>query len=222
MNQIPLIFLGVFAAVASSFWGLVIVPQGQIGHMQSTRVEEIGGAYPRVRNGLAQKGAEVYRANGCVECHTQQLRPKTEATDIQRGWGSRRTIAQDYLLDSPVQLGAIRLGPDLTNVGRRQVDQTALLRKLYNPKLATPDSIMPRHEYLFVKRKLSAGETASAAALPADTEPGFEVVAKPEAIALAGYLQSLIADAPLYSAPIPKAKTNAPIVKTAAAKSSSK
>lgn len=222
MNQIPLIFLGVFAAVASSFWGLVIVPQGQIGHLQAIRVEEFGGAYPRTRTGLAEEGAQVYRANGCVECHTQQLRPKSDATDLQRGWGTRRTIAQDYLLDSPVQLGAVRLGPDLTNVGRRQVNQTALLRKLYNPKLITPDSIMPRHEYLFSKRKLAAGEAPGAGSLPADTEPGYEVIAKPQAVALAAYLQSLIADAPLYSAPVPKAKTNAPAISTAAAKSSSK
>ncbi len=208
MNQIPLIFLGVFAAIATSFWGLLIVPQSQIGQLESARVDNYLSGYPRPRTGLASQGAETYRANGCVECHTLQVRSKTQGTDIQRGWGTRRTIAQDYLLESPVQLGSVRLGPDLTNVGRRQSDSLTLLRKLYNPRLVSEGSLMPRYEYLFTKRKLVGDERASKDALPRDTEPGYEIVPKPEAIALVAYLQSLVSDAPLFSAPVLGVKTN--------------
>ena len=35
----------------------------------------------------------------------------------ERGWGIRRTVATDYMLENPPQLGSVRLGPDLSNIG---------------------------------------------------------------------------------------------------------
>ena len=218
MNRIPILFLGIFAAVASSFWGVIFVPQVQLGQAGLAKIEDTGSYYPVARNGEASRGASVYRANGCVECHTQQVRPKGVGSDFERGWGKRRTIAQDYLLDEPVQLGSLRLGSDLTNVGRRQPNATVQLQHLYNPKLTVPGSIMPRHTYLFSTRKLAANEKPSPLALPANTEPGYEVIPKPEAHSLVAYLLSLNSEAPLFSAPFPVTKTNAP-AKTAAASS---
>ena len=216
MNRIPILFLGIFAAVASSFWGVIFVPQMQLGQSGLAKIEDTGAYYPLARTGEASRGAEVYRANGCVECHTQQVRPKGLGSDYERGWGKRRTIAQDYLLDVPVQLGSLRLGPDLANVGLRQPNATNQLQHLYNPKLTAPRSMMPRYNYLFSKRQLAPNEKASAQALPATTEPGYEIIPKPEALSLASYLISLSSDAPLRSAPFPATKTNAP-AKTAAA-----
>ncbi|MBL9170628.1 MAG: cbb3-type cytochrome c oxidase subunit II [Verrucomicrobiales bacterium] len=218
MNRIPILFLGIFAAVASSFWGVIFVPQMQLGQSGLAKIEDTGSYYPVTRTGEATRGADVYRANGCVECHTQQVRPKGLGSDYERGWGKRRTIAQDYLLDQPALLGSLRLGPDLANAGRRQPNATVQLQHLYNPQLTVPRSTMPRYPYLFSKRKLAPNEKPSAQALPANTEPGFEVVPKPEAIALAAYLLSLNSEAPLFSAPFPATKTNAP-AKTAAASS---
>ena len=42
--------------------------------------------------------------------------------DMARGWGKRRTVAEDFLFDSPVMPGSQRVGPDLANVGLRQPD----------------------------------------------------------------------------------------------------
>ena len=39
--------------------------------------------------------------------------------DIARGWGVRQSVAEDYLYDDPVQLGSLRAGPDLADVGVR-------------------------------------------------------------------------------------------------------
>jgi cytochrome c oxidase cbb3-type subunit II len=211
MNQPPLLFLGCFAAMAASFWGLLLVPQVTLGQKELAKIEDTGSYYPAQRTGSAQAGADVYRAQGCVECHTQQVRPKGVGSDFERGWGRRRTIAEDYLLDNPVQIGALRLGPDLTNIGRRQPNAAYHLQHLYNPRLVVPDSIMPRYTYLFEVRKLAEGQRPSAAALPVKSEPGYEVIPKPEAIALAAYLQSLNAEAPLFSAPFPLVPTNAPV-----------
>lgn len=218
MNQAALIFLGVFIATASSFYGLIVVPQGQIGRDQLAYISDTGAYYPAPRPGEAQAGAEVYRANGCVECHTQQVRPKGYGSDYERGFGRRRTIAQDYLLDSPVQTGAVRLGPDLANIGRRQTNDLVHLQHLYNPRLTMPESSMPRYPYLFTKRPLATGEKPGPGALPATTEPGFEITPRPEAFQLVAYLKSLTAEVPLYSAPFPLVPTNAAAAKPATAK----
>ena len=55
--------------------------------------------------------------------------------DIERGWGKRRSVAEDYLFDSPVMLGSRRVGPDLANVGIRQPDANWHLLHLYDPRL---------------------------------------------------------------------------------------
>jgi cytochrome c oxidase cbb3-type subunit 2 len=65
------------------------------------------------------RGREVYIANGCVYCHSQQPRAKAFAPDFSRGWG-RATVAGDYAYDQPHLLGTMRTGPDLMNIGVRQ------------------------------------------------------------------------------------------------------
>jgi cbb3-type cytochrome oxidase cytochrome c subunit len=74
MNQGPLIFLGVFFTLASSWVGMILAPQLQFGKQQAVVMQDTGLLYPPERPGLARQGAEVYRANGCVYCHTQQTR----------------------------------------------------------------------------------------------------------------------------------------------------
>ncbi len=74
MNRGPLIFLGVFLAMALSWTGLVLVPQLQLGRLVDSKTVPGGDVYPRARPGLAAQGREVYRANGCSTCHSQQAR----------------------------------------------------------------------------------------------------------------------------------------------------
>jgi len=130
--------------------------------------------------------------------------------DISRGWGRRRTVAQDYVYDSPVQLGTRRAGPDLANVGLRQPDANWHLRHLYAPT-EVKGSTMPPYRYLFTQRKLGQGNSADALALPPGTVPeGFEIIPTDEARALAAYLVSLRADAPLFEAPFTPPPAPAP------------
>jgi len=215
MNQGPLVFLGVFAAVIASWLGLVIVPHLQFGQQDMVVLEETGESYPGGRSGLALQGAEVYREQGCYYCHTQQVRPAGEGPDLKRRWGVRRTVARDYLRDQPVLLGQMRLGPDLANLGARETNRTTLLLKLYNARVLIPNSLMPRYPYLFETRKLPPGATPSGDALPLvgpfAPPPGFEVVPGPDALALVAYLESLRAEARFYEVfptPPPKADTN--------------
>jgi cbb3-type cytochrome oxidase cytochrome c subunit len=127
--------------------------------------------------------------------------------DIARGWGRRRTVADDYLFDYPVMLGSHRVGPDLANVGLRQPDVNWHLRHLYAPRSVVKDSIMPPYRYLFEKRKIQFHPSPDALQLPPElaAAQGYEIVPLPEAKALASYLASLRADAPLFVAPLSEA-----------------
>jgi len=122
--------------------------------------------------------------------------------DISRGWGLRRTVAQDYAYDLPVQLGTLRAGPDLANLGMRQPNVNWHLRHLYAPKAVVPNSTMPPYRFLFEQRPVGKGNPADALALPKGVAPeGMEIVPTEAARALAAYLVSLRADAPLFEAP---------------------
>lgn len=222
MNHGPLIFLGIFFAVAASWFGLVVGPHFQFGNQEMVVIEETGQSYPLARPGEALAGADVYRANGCYYCHTQQVRARNEGADLDRGWGKRRTVARDYLRDQPIMLGQARFGPDLANIAVRLGDAHTLLLKLYNARIVTPGSTMPRYPYLFEVRKLKPGAAPSPEALrlpDAFSAPaGSEVVPKPEAQALVQYLLSLKSDTVFYEVfptPPPKKPTNQ--VETAAA-----
>ena len=134
---------------------------------------------------------------------------KTEArvvatgADIARGWGLRQSVAADYLYDTPVQLGSLRAGPDLANLGVRAPDVNWQLQHLYAPRSVVKNSTMPSFRYLFSVRKVGAQPAPDALALPKEFAPamGFEVVPTAEARQLAAYLTSLKSNVPLYEAP---------------------
>jgi cytochrome c oxidase cbb3-type subunit 2 len=108
-----------------------------------------------------------------------------------------------------VQLGTLRAGPDLANVGARLADANWHLVHLYAPKAYAAKPMMPSYKFLFEVRKVGATPAVDALKLPPElaAPAGFEVVPKPEAKQLVAYLLSLRADAPLYEAPFtPTAK----------------
>jgi cytochrome c oxidase cbb3-type subunit 2 len=208
VNPGPLLFLATFFMMSVSWLGFVLMPQVQIGRQPQVEVD--GQFYPPMRPGMARQGEQVYRANGCFYCHTEQVRPKGFGSDVERGWGGRpgmvQSVAQDYLYDRPVMLGSQRVGPDLANIGRRQTNELALLIHIYNPQLTMPKSVMPPYKFLFETRKLRAGESSSADALPVgNTAPDEEVVPTDDARALAAYLLSLHSDGVLFETPPPPA-----------------
>ena len=137
--------------------------------------------------------------------------------DIERRWGKRRSVAQDYAYDSPVQLGTRRAGPDLMNEGTRPYDINWHLAHLYAPKAMMPGSTMPPYRFLFEERPVGKGNPVEALVLPKGTVPeGIEIVPTDAARALAAYLVSLRADVALDEAPFtpppgpPAPATNAP------------
>jgi len=119
MKGIVPLFLGIFGTFAFSWAGLVLIPNAQIGHLDPQVDEDGNDPYPAPKSGMADRGRQLYAANGCVYCHSQQVRADYAGSDIERKWGDRRSAPRDYLFERPVVLGKMRLGPDLANIGKR-------------------------------------------------------------------------------------------------------
>ena len=210
MSRSSHLFTGIFGAFAVSCVTLVCIPQLQIGGLAPHFDEENNEYYPLVN---LRQGSRIYIREGCYYCHSQQVRDPQNGTDLERGWGPRRTVARDYLYGSPAVLGSMRLGPDLANVGAkewRNEDAGETVKKpakrdarwhlthLYEPTAVVRESNMPPYRYLFTKRKISGQRSADA--IDVETEAGYEIVPKPEARQLVAYLLSLDRTFPLPEA----------------------
>ena len=119
MKGLAPLFLGIFGTFAFSWIGLTVIPTWQIGHLNPESDEEGTDIYPRPQSGMFTRGEHVYAANGCVYCHSQQVRADYIADDIERKWGNRRSAPRDYIFERPVFLGKMRMGQDLANIGAR-------------------------------------------------------------------------------------------------------
>lgn len=132
------------------------------------------------------EGRQVYAANGCGYCHTQQVRPLPE----DKVFG-RPSAAGDFTYQTPELLGSERTGPDLTNVAQRRGSDVWQYIHLYNPRAVVPQSIMPSFAWMFrVVDKAPAGVTA--VPLPKAYAPASGVVIPShQAQVLVAYLLSL-------------------------------
>lgn len=144
----------------------------------------------------AVKGKNIFIANGCVACHTQQVRN----IDMDKVWGSRPGLAADYAANhrtdfwrnTATLMGTERTGPDLTNIGNRQPSKDWNLVHLFNPRIVVKESIMPAFPWLFEikKQPLKTDLVVTVPATYLDGEEG-KVVATKDAMYLIAYLQSL-------------------------------
>jgi cytochrome c oxidase cbb3-type subunit 2 len=181
-NETKLIAGGMtMLAIATSI--LVVVP-----YLTVRDVKPAEGLRPYTATEL--RGREVYIANGCVYCHSQQPRARRLAPDAARGWG-RASVAADYAYDTPHLLGTMRTGPDLFNVGARQPSVQWHLGHLYQPRAFVPGSVMPSYRFLFETRDtLDAGDV-EVQLPPGFAPPGKRVAAGRDALDLVAYLKAL-------------------------------
>ncbi|RFM36857.1 cytochrome c [Chitinophaga silvisoli] len=144
----------------------------------------------------AVKGKALFIANGCVACHTQQVRN----VEMDKIWGERPGIAADYaddhrtdlLRNTATLMGTERTGPDLTNVGKRQPSRDWQLVHLFNPRTVVEQSIMPAYTWLFdIKDSVQEGDVVVNVPEAFLASPHQKVVASREALQLVAYLQSL-------------------------------
>lgn len=186
MARTSLVALGAFAIMASAITVLVVIPK-----MLMREVKPMPALKPYTEQQL--HGRAVYIANGCIYCHSQQIRDPAFTTDVNRGWGSRATVPEDYAYDRPHILGTMRTGPDLINVGARLPSVDWHLIHLYDPRAVADWSTMPAFPFLFEERRpgdVKPGEKVVPITGPRAPK-GVTIVATPAALALVDYLISL-------------------------------
>ncbi|MDZ7692013.1 MAG: cbb3-type cytochrome c oxidase subunit II [Balneolaceae bacterium] len=143
---------------------------------------------------MERKGMNVFISEGCVYCHTQQVRPIA----MDENWGRpsapgdyARISRQDIWRQTPAVLGSERTGPDLSNVGQRQPSAVWHYMHLYNPRSVVEKSIMPSYPWLF-RIEENPPDDATLVSMPGEYGPEEgQVVATERAEALVAYLQSL-------------------------------
>lgn len=194
MNKFRYIFVGFMLTFLSAWCGLVLMPVWGLGNFEQVEDPESGEMIPPLLSALEERGRDVYIANGCIYCHSQQVHPARARTDLERGWGERRTVARDYMNHGTAQLGTMRTGPDLANIGVRNPSETWHLLHLYNPQITSKGSNMPPFRFLFKTQPIPAsGPSESALTLGEAFAPpaGQEVIPTEDVLALVAYLQSL-------------------------------
>jgi cytochrome c oxidase cbb3-type subunit II len=130
--------LAVLIVVAISFGGLVqIVPLMFKGAI----VEPADGVEPYSAIRLA--GRDVYVAEGCYNCHSQQIRPFRDETERYGHY----SVAGEFVYDHPFQWGSKRTGPDLARIGGIYSDDWHYLHMI-DPRAVVPDSNMPAYPWL--------------------------------------------------------------------------
>ncbi|MBL0164426.1 MAG: cytochrome-c oxidase, cbb3-type subunit II [Xanthomonadales bacterium] len=92
---------------------------------------------------LRLAGRDIFIREGCVGCHSQQIR--TLASETQR-YGPY-SLAGESVYDRPFLWGSKRTGPDLARVGGRYSDDWHRVH-LKNPRNVVPESNMPGYPWL--------------------------------------------------------------------------
>ncbi len=92
----------------------------------------------------AERGRQVYISEGCINCHSQYVRPNTPDVLL---WGPALSV-EDLRRQHPPLIGNRRQGPDLSQVGGRR-SPLWLRAHFYAPPQVSHGSFMPSYAYLF-------------------------------------------------------------------------
>lgn len=210
--------LGLSASFGAAWLAIIVVPFIKMRNLAPIQLSEASdgatGIFFPKRTGRIADGSKIYGENGCYLCHTQIVRPTYAGNDLYRpDWGGlkadpdrgdtrRETNAYDFFGEKFAQIGVSRIGPDLSNLGRRVESVYAvggdpaawLFAHLYNPRKDPQrwKSTCPSSSFLFDKRKITGNPSAEGMSF--DNDGHFEWVPSSEAKALVSYLLSLKKD----------------------------
>jgi cytochrome c oxidase cbb3-type subunit 2 len=119
---------------------------------------------------LELAGRDVYQREGCVNCHTQTVRPLR--SEVVRYLGSRAkepgarySVAGEFAYDHPFLWGSKRTGPDLAFEGWIKPSASWQRAHLENPQALVARSNMPAYAFLAGERIDAAEVQASMRAL---------------------------------------------------------
>ncbi len=93
---------------------------------------------------LELEGRDLYIREGCVNCHSQMIRPFR--SEVER-YGEY-SKSGEYVYDHPFLWGSKRTGPDLMRVGGKYSDNWHF-NHMWDPQSTSAGSIMPAYKWLF-------------------------------------------------------------------------
>ena len=124
---------------------------------------------------LELQGRDIYIREGCVNCHSQMVRPFRSETERYGEYSK----AGEFVYDHPFLWGSKRTGPDLHRVGAKYSNAWHFNHML-DPTTMSPGSIMPPYAWL-IEQKLDTTTTVSKInamrTLGVPYEAGFEKLA---------------------------------------------
>ncbi|MCG7531582.1 cytochrome-c oxidase, cbb3-type subunit II [Psychrobium sp. MM17-31] len=183
--------LGIFTILAISFGTLVEITPNLF--LEETN-RPIDGMKPLTA--LQFEGRDIYIREGCVQCHSQMIRPFRHETERYGHY----SLAGESVWNHPFLWGSKRTGPDLARVGGRYSDAWHEAH-LIDPRAVVPESNMPGFPWLaentldgeLTAQKLSIFKnTFDVPYTDADIAGAKDAVkGKTEMEALIAYLQSL-------------------------------
>lgn len=109
--------------------------------MISSNVPTIASVQPYTA--LELQGRDLYIREGCVNCHSQTIRPFRSET-ARYGEYSK---AGEFVYDHPFLWGSKRTGPDLHRIGGKYPNKWHFDHML-DPTITSPGSIMPAYPWL--------------------------------------------------------------------------
>lgn len=128
----------ILSILVISFAGLVQIVPLFFQHSTTQPTEGIEPYEP-----LRLMGRDIYIREGCVGCHSQQIRMLQ--SEVQR-YGPY-SLAGESVYDYPFLWGSKRTGPDLARVGQRYNDEWHRIH-LRNPRNVVKESNMPAYPWL--------------------------------------------------------------------------
>ena len=93
---------------------------------------------------LELHGRDIYIREGCVNCHSQMIRPFRSETERYGEYSK----AGEFVYDHPFLWGSKRTGPDLHRIGGKYPDSWHYYHML-DPGAVSSGSIMPAYPWLF-------------------------------------------------------------------------
>jgi cytochrome c oxidase cbb3-type subunit I/II len=131
---------------------------------------------------LELHGRDIYIREGCVNCHSQMIRPFRSEVQRYDPKGGEYSKAGEFIYDHPFLWGSKRTGPDLHRVGGKYADSWHF-RHMLTPGDVSTGSIMPAYPWLYeqqIDKNLTAGKISALRTIGVPYADGYEEIANAE------------------------------------------
>ncbi|MEJ5963640.1 cytochrome-c oxidase, cbb3-type subunit I [Pedobacter immunditicola] len=141
LERKPMVFLVLSLIVILIGGGVEMMPTFTI----DSNIPTIASVKPYTP--LELHGRDVYIKEGCVNCHSQMIRPFRSETERYGEYSK----AGEFVYDHPHLWGSKRTGPDLQRLGNKYSNAWHFNHML-DPQTMSPGSIMPAYDWLVVQQ----------------------------------------------------------------------